>query len=74
VKKLEGSPGGDRRKVALETVVRATTVASCEWLAGEAENGERRERQSDLEKNRMEKPDEEVAQNARRIYIAAETN
>ena len=50
------------------------TVASCGWLAGEAENGERRERQSDLEKNRMEKPDEEVAQNARRIYIAAETN
>jgi hypothetical protein len=55
------------------TIDEARTVASCEWLAGEAENGERRERQSDLEKNRMEEPDEEVAQNARRIYIAAET-
>jgi hypothetical protein len=38
-KKLEGLPGGDPRKVALETVVRARTVASCGWLAGgEAEN------------------------------------
>jgi hypothetical protein len=35
---------------------------------GEIENAERRERESDLEKNRMEQPDEEAAENARRIY------
>ena len=35
---------------------------------GEAENAERRERESDVEKNGMEKPLEEAAQNACRIY------
>ena len=35
---------------------------------GEAENAERRERESDVEKNRMEEPLEEAAPNARRIY------
>jgi hypothetical protein len=35
---------------------------------GEAENAERRERKSDVEKNRMEEPLKEVAPNARRIY------
>jgi hypothetical protein len=35
---------------------------------GEAENAERRERESDVEKNGMEEPLEEAAPNARRIY------
>ena len=35
---------------------------------GEGENAERCERESDLEKNGMEEPLEEAAQNARRIY------
>ena len=55
-------------------LMRERTAASRGWLAGETENGERREHQSGLEKNRMEKPDQELAQNARRKYIAAETN
>ena len=60
--------------VALGMLMRERTAASRGWLAGETENGERREHQSGLEKNRMEKPDQELAQNARRKYIAAETN
>jgi hypothetical protein len=35
---------------------------------GEAENAERREREPDVEKNGMEGPDEDAAENARRIY------
>ena len=34
---------------------------------GKAENAKRRERESDVEKNRMEEPFEETAPNARRI-------
>ena len=35
---------------------------------GEAENAERRQRESDVEKNRLEEPLEEAAPNTRRIY------
>jgi hypothetical protein len=36
--------------------------------SGEAENAERREREPDVEKNAIEEPKEEAAENARRIY------
>jgi hypothetical protein len=39
------------------------------WMAGgEVENAERRQREPDVEKNGMEEPLEEAAQNACRIY------
>ena len=53
--------------VALGKLARERTVASC-VAGGKAENAECREREADVEKNGMEEPLEEVAQNACRIY------
>ena len=38
------------------------------WTSGKARNGERRERESDVEKNGMEEPLQKAAQNARPTY------
>jgi hypothetical protein len=44
----------------------------CAQTGGEAEDTERRERESPLEKNGMEEPLEEAAQNARNILRSKE--
>jgi hypothetical protein len=67
-KDLERLPGSDPGKLAPGKLVRKRTVTSCGWLAARLENAERRQRELDVEKNGMEEPDEEAADNARRIY------
>ncbi len=59
-KDLAGLPGGDLRKARWRRRKVASRVAGDE--------AERRERESDVEKNRMEEPFEDAASNARRIY------
>ena len=67
-KELEGLPGGDPRKVALEKLVRERTVASCGWLAARLKMRSAANVSQTLRRTGTEEPDEEAAEKARGTY------